>query len=353
SWMGIAGQRRPPQTTSALTPPTSGQEAGALRFRVPLTAPTFEHVVRWGAQLTVKDSPEVITVTPLVTVEENGGYLVADAREAQIRSYSPTGELLVHFGRQGQGPGEFTSLSGLVRLSGDQILASDMGGKLTTFTNTGRVLRTDAVPLTPLYGIARLNDSTIILLGRSEGDGPVHLLHLWDLKTHKLRHSFFPEPAHRTEFDDAYRFSGFPTVSVRGGRIAAMFALDPRIRIFDEQGRQTEVISVPFRDFRQLPAPTPPSGSPEAFQRWVESFSVISRIVWTDDGSFFVQYFDKVGREPQWKLLHMSGRGERRFEGPSPKLLTAVSSNQLLFDAPDSDEPNVWQFASIPDTPGD
>jgi hypothetical protein len=70
-----------------------------------------------------------------------------------------------------------------------------------------------------------------------------------------------------------------------------------------------------------------------------------------EDGSFLVQYFDKVGAEPQWRLLRMTEGGERLFEGPSPKLLALLPGDQLLFDAPGTDEPNVWQFASVSPAP--
>lgn len=308
---------------------------------------TFDEAVLWDAYFTVKETAQAITVVPLVSAEADGRFLVADAREAQIRWYSPTGELVTSFGRRGRGPGEFASLSGAIRLGPNRLLATDMNGQLTTFTNEGKVVRTAQVPLTPLYGAAKLDDSTLVLMGRSRGDGQKYLLHFWDSERQVLRGSFFPEPAHSPEMNDAYRFTGFPHVAIQDGSIAAIFAIDQKIQIFDRNGNQVRSVPIPFRDFRPLTSPIPPSGSPEAFQRWIESFSVASRIYWLEDGSFLIQYFDKVGQEPQWRLLGMSGKGEPLFEGPSPKLLSILPRDLLLFDAPDQEEPNVWRFASV------
>jgi hypothetical protein len=313
--------------------------------------PTFADVVKLREQFAVAESKDVITVTPQVATESDGGFLVADAREAQIRRYTGDGELISHFGRRGQGPGEFTSLSDAIRLDENRLLASDMNGQLTTFTNQGVFERLDKVELTPLYGVAKLDDSTVVLMGRSRGDGPTFLVHLWDTRQHVIRKSFFEEPAHSEAMDDAYRMVGFPSVAVRNGQIAATFAVGDDIQLFNRDGEYLRSIPIPFRDFRQLEEPVPPSGSPEAFQRWAESFSVTTKILWMQDGSFLVQYFDKVGQEPQWRLLGMTSEGASLFEGPSPKLLAASSADRLLFDAPDADEPNVWQYGSISRVP--
>jgi hypothetical protein len=331
----------PDLPAAAVAPPANAAEV-----------PAFNDVVSWADYFTAMETPRTITVVPVVSPEPSG-FLVADVREAQIRHYTPSGRLAKSFGRRGAGPGEFTALSSAIHLEADRLLATDMNGRLTTFTNDGTVLRTDQAPLTPLYGAVKLNDSTVVLMGRSRGDGQKFLLHFWDTSRHAVRGSFFPEPAHRPELDDAYRFIGFPHVAVRGTRIAAIFAVGQEVRIFDGTGAQIGEIPIPFQGFRPLSSPIPSSeAAPEAMQKWIESFSVASRLAWLEDGSFLVQYFDKVGQEPHWRLLQMSPDGRPLFEGASPKLLSVLPKDVLLFDAPALDEPNVWQFASVSGTPG-
>ena len=112
--------------------------------------------------------------------------------------------------------------------------------------------------------------------------------------------------------------------------------------------RQNRLDGLWNEDFRPLKSPIPPGDSPEVFQRWIESFSQASRVYWLSDESFLVMYFDKIGQEPHWRVAQMTRGGDLVFEGPSPKLLAVLSADRLLFDAPGVDEPNVWQFASVP-----
>ncbi|HEU4561420.1 MAG TPA: 6-bladed beta-propeller [Longimicrobium sp.] len=164
---------------------------------------SIEQAVIFGRDLRLEENEAVINVSPRVTVDHGGGFLVADALEQQLRIYAPDGRLVRHFGRRGSGPGEFQNLSAAVRLSDGTILAGDFSGRLTRFDSTGtQVLRTDRSGLGPIYEMLTLGDSVVVIIGRKGGQMQSPLVHEWDLAPGRIRRSFF---------------SAFPRLKVRRG----------------------------------------------------------------------------------------------------------------------------------------
>ena len=73
----------------------------------------------------------------------NGQLAIANSGTFQIRVYSPTGEFVRTFGREGSGPGEFSFLDGIWPLPGDSILAWDGDRQLMhAFDGWGQYART-------------------------------------------------------------------------------------------------------------------------------------------------------------------------------------------------------------------
>ena len=64
--------------------------------------------------------------------------VVANGSTLQLRYYDPQGRHLFDAGGEGEGPGEFQSLGGLTRLSGDSILALSWSRQLVRFGPEGR-----------------------------------------------------------------------------------------------------------------------------------------------------------------------------------------------------------------------
>lgn len=293
----------------------------------------------------VQETDEALVVKPVVTQDPRGGLLVADSRESQVRFVSDDGDLVDYFGRPGDGPREFRSLSSVVRLNSGELLTTEISGRITlTDADGDRVIRSLQVAIEPLYAATVLDDSTVILTGRHDGK----LVHLWDTRTREVRQSFYPVPEHPAEMASAYEFTGFPAVAVRGETIVVLFALSDELRFFDGNGAELDRrLRIPYQRFRPLREPQPAHASPEEFRRWTESFSVASRIYWLHDGSFVIQYFDRAGSEQSWSTLHVAAGGEWLFEDASPKLLTVLrrgSEAQLLFAAADYQEPAQWQL---------
>jgi hypothetical protein len=295
------------------------------------------------------ESPSVINVSPRVKPDPLGGFLIADADESQIRRYSAAGDLLTAFGRKGRGPGEFERLSAVVRTYREQLLAVEVGGRLSLFDPAGTaLLRSWNVPLAPVYGAASHADTLVVLSGRHGGGMGGELVHLLDPRTGTLTRSLFPMPRPPRGMEATYAFAGTADAAVRHDTIAAVFALADSVYLFTTDGRQLPSVAIPFRHFRPLRGPVPLRGSVGDYRRWGAHFSAISRVYWTDRG-FLIQYYDTDGARPQWRLLGMTREGRWLFEDMrSPELLTvSEAGSSLFFVEPSSLTPNRWLEARL------
>lgn len=333
AWIGLGGRRAPASPSAAVAP----TDLAAF--------------LAWGVPVELEENDRVINVTPRVTLDPRGGFLVADGREAQVRRYAADGDLQRVIGRKGSGPGEFRQLSSVHRLPDGRIVAAEMGGKVSVFDEHGvKLLHARQAPVAPLYDADVLDARHLLLAGRRIGTGGTALVHVYDVETGAITRSFFGVPRHEPELAGGYAFAGTADVVARGDTVAAVFALSDSIYLFGPTGAELGRVAIPFERFRRLTRPMPTSGATvEAFRAWGETFSAVSHLYWLRDGSFLVQYFDMKGVEPQWRLLHMDRSGRRLFEGvDTPKLLAAGgAADELVFVHPAAEAPNVWVSARL------
>ena len=89
------------------------------------------------------DDPNYILYRPRhVVADSRGRVFVMDSGNDRIQAYSAEGEYLMTLGQAGQGPGEFSSMSGLA-LAGDRLIAVDnRSARYTLFGSTGDLLAT-------------------------------------------------------------------------------------------------------------------------------------------------------------------------------------------------------------------
>lgn len=297
---------------------------------------TLEELVEWVREIRLEENDEVINVEPRVRPDPHGGYLVADAREAQLRRYDRNGALVRAFGRKGDGPGEFRSPSAALRLSDGAILGVDRGGRYTLFDSAaGAIVRTGRVPVSPVWEVEVLDDSTLLIAGGSSMQGP--RLHRWKLFSDAVSNSFFTPPSRRV--------GGLASAAVGPAGIVATFGLADTVYVFGTDG--TERIKIPirsgnFRRYADSPGWPPP---PE----WRSSFSVVEDANWLPDGSILVQFAYLRDGGPEWHLLNVTAEGETRFALANvPRLLaTSGGGNRFLFVAPGADAPNIWRGAKL------
>ena len=82
---------------------------------------------------------------------ESGHIVVADGQTTQLRIFDSTGKHVVTYGRKGQGPGEFLTISSVVASGGDTVLAWDAHVfRFSTFTVSGGFVSEGAARRKPL-----------------------------------------------------------------------------------------------------------------------------------------------------------------------------------------------------------
>lgn len=309
----------------------------------------LDEVIRWGEPLLLEDRhPTVITVLPVLSFEPAGTLLISDRSEQFVRRYRQDGRLIVQFGGEGDGPAEYRAVAGAARL-GERIYAADRSGKVTVSRLDGTLVGTHTLPLSPVYEIQRFDDGTLIVAGRNPNSSETPLIHLWDVERQELTASFFSVPAHPARLAGAYEYAGIPNFAVHGDTVAVSFALSDTLYRFTRSGQPLDKLPLPLRTYRRLTQPPPPPPDERAQVAWLESFSRISQIFATPNGSYLVQFFDRSGAETRWNLLHVTRSGQPQFElRDSPRLIgVSPATGQLVFKDPQSLEPNRWVLASF------
>lgn len=319
---------------------------------------SLDRYVDWGATIPLEENDAVVNVLTRVSMDRDGGYLVADEQENQVRVYSPTGQLRRHFGRKGQGPKEFVFLHGAMRLGTGEVLAVDDQGKGVLFDSTGATaVQTFAAPVAPVQFVRLVNDTLVLLGGKGipgRGRPAGTRLHLWNLRRGEVAQSFFSPPVAGRAHTLAANVGGFVGADIHRDSVAAVFALSDTIYVFGLNGNtaQPRKIPIPFQNFRLLsesrPIPGDNAGVVEAHE-WVGSYSMVSDVFWLRDGGFLVQYQDREGSTPHWRLLRMRADGSRAWEVMGTPMLLAVDPRDetLIFTKPGSLTADAWRLARL------
>jgi hypothetical protein len=331
-------------------PPTADEEAQR--------AGALDRYVRWLGDVTLQENDTVINVLPMVTLDGGGGFVVADRQENQIRIYRPDGRLVRHFGREGSGPKEFGGLRGAMRLNSGEVVGIDIQGKGVVFDSTGgTAIHTFTAPVWPLHYVHLVDDTLLLLGGKAAprgGRAPEGRLHLWSLAHDTMVRSFFSPRIAGRAHELAASVGGFPGADIRHDTIAAVFMLSDTLYFFGLDGRKLRQLPIPFLHFRPLKEGhrlIDNNSTPVERREWLGTFSMVSDVFWLRDGGFLVQYEDRVGVTPHWRLLRMRRDGTRVFDVIGTPHLLAVDKNddRLYFTKPASLTANVWACAKLAD----
>ncbi|MBW3570187.1 MAG: hypothetical protein KY467_03700 [Gemmatimonadetes bacterium] len=302
----------------------------------------------------VQETREVLNVTPRVTRDPWGGFLVVDRKEAQLRRYGEDGSLLWHAGRKGGGPGEFGVPSGVGRLPSGAVLVAERNGRLTLFDSAGgAVLGTVETRVGQLEDLAILSDSMVLLAGVLNGDLEGPRLHVWNLAAGTLRNSFFSPFAGQAN-RAAATVAGWTQASVRRDTVAAVFALSDTVYFFTLDGRAAGRIPAGFRHFRRAPHKEPDRviTDPMERARWLSAFDYVAGVHWLPDGRLLVPYQSVepgTAMNRRWHLLALDRGGRWLFELRDVPWLLDVDgrSGEITFVERGSEVPNRWALARL------
>lgn len=311
--------------------------------------PTLDDYFIWQPAILFRDS--VASPNIQVHADPRGGFVVADAGQAQVRVYSDDAELVWAAGRSGAGPQEFLQLSSAVRAPSGEVLALDSNGKLSVFDASGNFVRTTATGLVPVFDGWLLTDSTMLISGRREGDSSSPLLHVWNLRRDTVTSSFFQVPPHDPAYDEAYQFSGWAdAVRLGGDSLAIVFPLTDTLYVYGTDGEPIDKFHLPLEHFARLRQPAPRNDTPEAQVEWRNSYTRIAHVFRAQDGSIYIQYFRLNQLEPVWGLARFTldrGRLHKSFEINGTPRLLAISprDSRFYFLSDDLMENSKWSVA--------
>lgn len=188
----------------------------------------------------------------------NGEIIVADGGSLDVRVFDAAGELAVGFGREGEGPGEFMSVTGLWITPEDQIAVWDAAlRRISVFSLEGSLATSSQIATSdgpeggnvePFIGPVAGGDVVLAALhfgARSAAPSPDR----WEL----LR--FGPDAQVRAQLGSAdgfWRSGGgpvpltqIPSIATLDDRIYIVDGYDPEIRVIGDAGTEEPAVVVP------------------------------------------------------------------------------------------------------------
>ncbi len=138
---------------------------------------TVELIGSLGEVATLGDpAPDEFGRVSSVVVGTDDWIWVADAINAQVKAFRPDGSMALEVGRQGEGPGEFSSIYSLAWVD-DLLLVLDLGnGRVAELSRNGEWLRTRRAPgrvsgSPAMLRFYPLSDSTVVQWSLKIDDG--------------------------------------------------------------------------------------------------------------------------------------------------------------------------------------
>jgi len=323
----------------------AGDATADVRARTPaLPDSVFEHV----ETIVLEENDEVVNVSPDVTVQADGSFLIADGSEGRVRIYDRRGNLLTQFGRRGDGPGELGLPVTAMRRPDGSLLVVDFSRGLLGFDSSGtRFVGRSQPPIRPVYAVKPLSDAEFLVAGlRHDSRDPRRLLHAWDAEENAISFSFFPTPGDSLARLAARNF-GWADFARHGDTIAAIAAFSDTVYLFDRASYEPlGQVPLPITDFKRMTSYDPAAG-PAEMDEWLEGLNLLTSIHWLEDRTLLVEYQQPRGGESEWNLLRTTLDGRPHFDLRNTPELLAADGNLLFFVHPESPTPNMWAVARL------
>lgn len=317
-----------------------------------MSSPTVSltEVVDVLGEIEVEENDRVINVAPISFDDTDGGFLIADLKEGQVRLYGRDGHLRGVTGGPGDGPGEFRSPIVVHRLPDERLVTGNfVDARLTLFSAAAdSVLDTQNPPLFPLYNALPLSSERLLLAGRQPGFRTSPLLHVWNLVSEEIEASFFSVPV-SAELASAALSVGFVGLDTRADTLYATFSLSDTLYAFDlgaSPPRPVGKIPIPLKAFRAFAPEGDARGSMEARRRWLSRLTPI-QAVHAMPRSFLVLWGETRGAENLWHWVHFARDGTPSFELRNGGQVMTTRSDTIFFIDPRELVPNRWKFGVL------
>jgi hypothetical protein len=131
---------------------------------------TIDQALEWIDTLRLEETESVLVAVPHLREDPLGGWLYWDSQLDEARRYDRDGKLATVIGRKGEGPGEFTRITALVRLADGRFATMDGRGRLATWNESGELQRDISTGLST-RGVAALPDNRLAIVLPPQQDG--------------------------------------------------------------------------------------------------------------------------------------------------------------------------------------
>lgn len=206
--------------------------------------------------LRLEEREDALVVRPMMVALRDGGYLLGDVGENQVRRYAPDGRLLWSVGNEGGGPGEYERISGVAPLAAGGVLVLEGSGRMTVLDSLGSVVRTMPSRLRWAENAVPLGGGQILVSGQATSDPAGPRLHVLDVATGDILASFFdPWSSLEAKMIGASVF--YVAIAHCDGQIAAVFPTTDTLYLFDADYRATAKVPFPTTGFRSAAVEPP------------------------------------------------------------------------------------------------
>lgn len=308
-----------------------------------LTIDSVEHVAFDQAftithRFTLEETDDVINVS-IFAAHDPEGILITDRVERQVRLYDHGGRLKWHFGRGGDGPGEFSTPRPAARV-GRRVATVDSRRRLTTWV-PGRgpeSVKVANLPNHDVEDVDAIDDERILLSTRGLRPGLI----VWNMTTEQEELSFF----HPWIPDDVrYASYTWSRSDVRGSRILTSISTSDTLYVHDAGGR---LLSRVLMGIPHLLAPEPPEGLGRSVRLtdWASSGSMVLSPYWESDSVVvaWVRTADSTPMRLRYGIMVADMAGRRIWVHDTPRLLL-INDGEYLLQDPAVAEGNVLMMA--------
>jgi hypothetical protein len=142
--------------------------------------------------------------------------------------------------------------------------------------------------------------------------------------------------------------ANWSAVARKADTLAVVLATLDTIYLYNVNGQQVSKIAITGSGFR-MPAAPPAKArdNPRARAEWLTTFDLWSDIYWSAQGDFILSYQERNPQGAKNTVVRV-GRDGRATEviSDTPRLLTVVDGDTLVFVRPNAEAPNVWALAT-------
>ena len=317
----------------------------------------FDDVFEWVEVLVLEDHPEALNASPIVRPDPTGGWIVADRTENQVRIYDGNGRLIIYFGREGRGPGEFRHLVGAVRVASDSLVTVDSYGRVAVWTPDGALRREFTVPLRAVSSVTFHPPSSLVVISAprfangvdpAAGEGPLTapVIHLVDIESEELGPAIL---ALQIDASSVGAWSSVQGGSAQGDGDRYAVALPLSDTIWEFNAATHELMARTPIDHESLGhLARIPDGHADlaAFRAWIQSAYFIGYVAPAGAGSFFVALW---GSQKDPRLLHVpAGSVDANEIVEAPPLHGFDAARRVyIFRDTSTLEPNRFRLARL------